>query len=318
MLHRIARILIFFVLLGLAHGAYVHLAKSRYEHERYDRYDKNLVNEYESQENLLRLEHYLFSSTIAPLVLTGTSITGILPTGAFRVPAESLTILGGDRTVLDLLIEQPALPSLILAETNNIMLLDEKHNWTKTANLVQKRHLRQCRTCFRPTVMLLTELTNLFNMVYGIDQDESAPQPPAPVSSSQNAARELGIQKIIGLFQKIPPSDDLNKAVAHFKQRIDQFNKRGTRVVLLEMPMDPRIAAAPHFAHINSAMRAAFPADHYQWITLRPDLFEFVDGMHLTPQSAQHAARMIDQVIASLGLYQQLGLVPAAGGKKDM
>jgi hypothetical protein len=305
MYHRFARILFFFVILGLAHGAYVQLTSSRY--------DKKVVEELSGQSNLFYIEHYLYSSNHSPLLLTGTSMTGCIDTTPFRVPADMLPILGGDVTVLDLLSEQPTLPSLILLETNNIYTFSTDHKFAKTANSFLKRHLKQCQTSFRPTYMFLTELTNFIDMVQGRDQDEIVTEAPAVVTSYQNDLKEQEIQRLIGIFQRIPPSEELNNAVAHIKQRVDQFSKRGTRVVMLELPMDPRLAATPHYAHINSAMRAAFPADQYQWITLQPALFEYIDGLHVARQSARKLGQSIDQAIASLGLYRQLGLVSAKG-----
>ena len=308
---KILRILIVFILFGLVHGAYVQLAHPRYS--RYDRHDKKTVYEFDSQENLLRLEHYLFSPTLAPLVLTGTSMTGSLPTTAFRVPAESLTILGGDRTVLDLLSEQPKLPSLVLAETNNIMSIDKEHDWAKIANLTFKRYLRQLQTCFRPTVMLLTEIINFLDFVQDKKQDEPDSPPTFVVQSYENVGMDAIIQTSVDLFQKIPPSDELNQSVAHVKKRIDELNRRGTLVILLEMPMDPRIAATPHFMHIHRAMHDAFPSDKYPWIAPQPELFEYIDGLHMTSKSALKAARLIDRTIAAMGIYQRLGLSTTSG-----
>ena len=105
--------------------------------------------------------------------------------------------------------------------------------------------------------------------------------------------------------------------VSHAKQCIDQLIKRGTRVILLEIPMDPRIAATPHYSNIRAAMRAEFPEGTYPWISLNPELLEYSDGIHIAPEYQQKAGRLIDEAIASLGFYRELGFdAPEAEGTR--
>lgn len=242
-------------------------------------------------------------------------MTALLPIAAFRVPAENMGMALGTRTVFKMLSEQPTLPSIILVEANVIVMEEEA---LLIKEVKAKMLLKQYQQRFRPTFMLLSEFNNLIDMALPVLEKirgRGQGAPPPPVSLSQDAIDpivEKRVQKEIDNDQAPVSSDYLNKVVAGIKQRIDQFIKRGAYVVLVEMPMDTRVRATPKYVSVLRAMRAAFPVDQYQWITPRLAHVETIDGVHLTPRSAQETAKVIDQTIMSLGLYLKLGLLPAS------
>ncbi len=240
--------------------------------------------------NRLRIEHW-FLDEPATNVIVGTSISGrLLPADFAGTPLASMANLGLDGanpdTGLALVLARPTPPAVVFLEVHRLMmapgpndqqLLDLVHG----PGLAASRLVPLTRANWRPSTILYGWLKSRQKGGAGVAIPEgvtgSPTNGPAPV----------------------PPDPDWVERVS---RRIREVEARGTRVILLRLPVgreNPPTAAAASFAD-EAARRLGLPLmDLFRLSTARGDTVTYTDGLHLTPSSATALAQLL--ATASMG-----------------
>jgi hypothetical protein len=91
---------------------------------------------------------------------------------------------------------------------------------------------------------------------------------------------------------------DMEAGIKVLGQSIDGLRARNVRVVLLQFPMHPELAATPVEALARQHLRERFPTDRYEWLSIpSPESYQTRDGMHATAQSARRLAAVLRQFV---------------------
>jgi hypothetical protein len=91
-------------------------------------------------------------------------------------------------------------------------------------------------------------------------------------------------------------------AVATLATQVARLNQRGVCVLFIRLPIQPQVDATPLERYMAQSVKAAFPADRFDWIEFPdPGTYHTVDGLHLTNPSARRAAEIISDWVAREG-----------------
>ena len=76
-----------------------------------------------------------------------------------------------------------------------------------------------------------------------------------------------------------------DQRIARYRELIGVLERRGTRVVFYDLPVDPEIQALPAYVEWQDEIHAAF-ADH-AWLADAPEGYYLYDGIHFTSGSGE-------------------------------
>ncbi|WP_213741581.1 hypothetical protein [Bradyrhizobium sp. dw_411] len=245
---------------------------------------------------LITLNRYA-REPIPDIVFVGSSLTFRLKEEYFTTPRlRNLALAGGSPlTGLEIVANQPRLPMLILIETNVLAKAPD--------NAVVERYSRRSDAeplFFRPVRAAVAAYENWLH---------------APLTHAQVSA---GLERLL----KEPPSDFDNRiyadrALAQFnvqdstnvtqanvnrlEQLIAAIERRGSRVLLFELPYSQPLEESQLAKNTRAIVHARFPAPD-RWLPIeyaRNDL-RWADGVHLDERSAVILAQSIDRTLPSL------------------
>lgn len=240
--------------------------------------------------NRLRIEHW-FLDEPATHVIVGTSISGrLLPADFAGTSLASMANLGLDGanpdTGLALVQARPHPPAVVFLEVHRLMMAPGPNdqqllNLAQGPGLAASRFVPLTRADWRPSTILYGWLKSRQKGGAGVATTEGV------ADSSTN--RPAG------------PAPD-PAWVERINRRIRDLQARGTRVILLRLPVgreNPAQAEADSFAD-EAARRLSLPLiDLFRLSTARGDTVTYTDGLHLTPSSATALAHLL--ATASMG-----------------
>lgn len=251
--------------------------------------------------NLARAERALLGEGEPSTVLVGSSLGVRIPDDWLPEGWLNLSLGGmGPTTGLALLEAGGLQPRRVVVEINTVDVPLDSALQAEASGpipLVLRRAVRGLRIEYRPVNLLLSGFGALRPGVHqspgpgGLKAAcEALPQTPDAVAADV-VAREVERQL------QAPMPADLDRRVSELKAAVERFGGRGTEVVLLEWPVDPRLVAAPRQVAIREAVRNALPG--LRWVSLAPGEFQTEDGLHLAPLSARRAACVLERVLST-------------------
>lgn len=230
---------------------------------------------------------------IPDVVLVGSSLTFRLKEEYFATPRmRTLELTGGSPiTGLEIVVMQPRLPRLVLVETN---LLSRAAN---TALVERFARDGKAEPMFlRPIRAAVAAYESWLHAPPGhADALLILKQPPSDFDNRIYADRALQ------QWDAVDPTDAVRVNVTRIEQLIAAMERRGTRVLLYELPYSEQLERSRSAQITHEIVHAKFP-DPPRWLNIdfkRSEL-RWADGVHLDERSALIVAQSIDRALSSL------------------
>jgi len=245
---------------------------------------------------LITLNRYA-KEPIPEIVIVGSSLSFRLKENYFaRARMRNLALAGGSPlTGLEIVMNQPRLPRLVLVEANVLS------RSTDTA-LVEK-YSRSGNTdpmFFRPIRTAVAAYENWLHAPLSHTQVSLAlsrllKQPPSDFDNRIYADRALQQSNAED------PTVAVRENVTRIEQLIAAIERRGARVLLYELPYSEQLERSRSAKITREIVHAKF-SDPDRWLRIdftRSDL-RWADGVHLDERSAVIIAQSIDRALSSL------------------
>jgi hypothetical protein len=245
---------------------------------------------------LMALNRYVNEPT-PDVVLVGSSLGYRLNETYFATPGlRNLAIAGGSPvTGLAIVARQERLPKIVLVETN---VLSRPIDTSLVERYAAKGAGEQL--LFRPVRAAVAALELWTHAPPGSAQrmaarDQLLRQPPDNFDNSAYIARVIREQSAEN------PAEAVRDNVRRIAELIAAIERRGSRVLLLEIPYPPEVRQALATHITDDIAHKAFP-DPARWlnISLPQNELRWPDGGHLDERSALVTARAIDAAVAPM------------------
>ncbi|MCA6107650.1 hypothetical protein [Bradyrhizobium cenepequi] len=244
---------------------------------------------------LVTMNRYV-DNPVPDIALVGSSLTVRLGEAYFETPrVRNLALAGGSPvTALEILASQRQLPKLIVVEINILSRAPD-------AELVKRFSSKEGRDALflRP---LRTAIAAYESRVHApVTHAEIAgrlksllEQPPS------NFDNHVYLERAIGQMESEDPSAAAKVNVETIGRLIEVLEKRGARVLLMEMPYAAPIETSLYVRTTREIVHRAFP-DQSRWLPIEVDRSElrWDDGVHLDARSAVLVSRYLDGCFSS-------------------
>jgi hypothetical protein len=245
---------------------------------------------------LITLNRYA-KEPIPDVVLVGSSLTFRLKEEYFATPRlRNLALAGGSPvTGLEIVVNQPRLPKLVLIEANVLSRAPDA--------AVVERYSRSGDAeplFFRPVRTAVAAYENWLHTPLSHAQVSSAldqllKQPPSDFDNRIYADRAL---------QQFNAQDPAAVALANanrIEQLIASIEARGSRALLFELPYSEPLEGSRSAKITREIVHAKFPApDRWLPIEYSRNELRWADGVHLDERSAVIVSQSIDRALPSL------------------
>ena len=231
----------------------------------------------QEQQNRHVIERFLAGGATLPVVYVGSSMAARLAGDVDTRCVYDLALAGESAlTGLRVLVDAPAAPRAVFIEINvperpaNTRLIAQSDGWLAA-------HLRLFATENKPVNLLLSYLSQLRK---------------APLRGVDARLQTIGLDvQRVSYAQTLAPQL-LQRNLKEIEADVRMLQKRGTQVVLFELPVHPSLEDTPRARQIRAAFRATFPdlgfvsADELG----RGEPIRTVDGVHLALDESSHVA----------------------------
>ena len=229
---------------------------------------------------------------VPDIALVGSSMTFRIYEGYFRTPLRNIAIGGGSPlTGLAIIASYPALPRVIIVETNIL-------SRPVDASLVEKfgNHDAAPMPWFKPYRVAISRV--YYWLKYKSERDNIARLPrESPASHDIQAALDEADAEHADPGSAAPMAAN----TATLQRLVTALERRGCRIYFLEFPYPGNIGSSNYAVTARSLARATFP-DRGQWPGINYHLSElrWVDAAHMDERSAIIVAQEIDRFLSRL------------------
>ena len=249
------------------------------------------------QNNFIRLQRYAYqTSSQSNIVLAGSSLTANLPTSEIGSSVSNLGIMGGcTQTSVEAVARKSSKPAILVVEINNT--IDRKID-TQIIDSIYNPFLYSLRLYlpifreeYQPVSVFYPKLMALRNKILQFIRFNNN-----SVNINKNLADTL-ISQFVEQYQK-PVSEKQRKLMqqeAEFlKLQISKLRKKGVRVVLFDIPRDPRLQATLQERQVKALMKEFFPVNQFEWLPEPPPRnWNTYDGVHIVSSDAKYYATFL-------------------------
>jgi hypothetical protein len=245
---------------------------------------------------LITLNRYV-REPIPDVVLVGSSLTFRLKEEYFTTPRlRNLALAGGSPvTGLEIVANQPRLPTVILVEANVLSRSTDAALVAKYSRADNARPL-----FFRPIRIAVATYENRLHAPLNHAQVSSSlrqllNQPPSDFDN------HVYVDRALEQWNADDPTAAIQMNVTRFAQLIPAIERRGARVLFFELPCSAQLEGSRFAKITREIVHTAFP-DPGQWLHIdyaRGEL-RWADGIHLDERSAVIVTQSIDKALSSL------------------
>ncbi|MCT7972272.1 hypothetical protein [Laspinema olomoucense] len=245
------------------------------------------------QINQIKAERYIYSDRNPKVVLLGSSLTSELREKYFNGnPVKNIAISGGSsQTGLKLVTLKPQKPEILLVELNSTLILEPEADiiapiQNPLLNLV-KTWLPIFREEYQPVSILVSYLKN-----------RSGGDPSLALNQVVSEdLRDKLIRKVVERSQNhLSPEvkQQITEQSQLIKQQISEIQKQGVRLILFNVPGEPKVANTLQKQEEHSLIQSLFPPDTFEWLP-EPTTADWTtyDGIHLMGSDAKKFADFI-------------------------
>lgn len=245
--------------------------------------------------SLVTLNRYVREPT-PDIVLVGSSVTWRLKEEYFSLPrVRNLALAGGSPvTGLEIVAGQASLPKVVLIETNILSreadrALTETFSGDARADALLLRPVRTAVAAYETWNHAAPDAVRA-----RAEHDRLLGRPPDTFDNKVylDRAREQ--------MNDGDPTAPARANVVRIRRLIDDLQRRGSRVLLMHVPVAPEIEDTRLVRRTREIVDEAFP-DRALWLPLEPPMGElrWADGVHLDERSALIVVRAIENVLAA-------------------
>jgi hypothetical protein len=249
------------------------------------------------QNNLIRQQRYAYQDySNLNLVLVGSSRTNNLPTSDISSSVINLGMSGGcAQTGIEVVDRKSSKPVILLIEINETITrkVDERVIGSIYNPFLYKLRLYipMLREEYQPVITIYPKVISLVNKLINASGLTKKSKEIKPVVNLDKNLTNTLINKVI-TSHNTPLQDDkrtlLIQEAEYIKLRIIQLRKDGVRVVLFDIPREPRIQATIAEKQTQALMKEVFPANHFEWLPEPPPRdWKTLDGEHLVSSDAK-------------------------------
>ena len=235
------------------------------------------------------LSRYAFERT-PNIAIVGSSMSFRIYEGYFDTPLRNLSIGGGSAaTGLAIISSFRQIPPIILVETNILSRPVDQ-------NLVDAfgTNPSEPYKWFRPA---RAAISWIYYWIKDAPQHETARRllasPAATYDISANVAATIDEYKGRDWQAIMKPN------VEALERLVSDLERRGSRIVFLELPSPPELRANAYVVTANKLARKTF-SNPKQWIEVTDTDLRWVDASHVDERSAALAASQLDNHLARL------------------
>jgi hypothetical protein len=252
------------------------------------------------QTNAIKAERYVYDiNPELKLAIAGSSLANIINPNYIGTNVANLGMAGGStQTGLAIIQHAKVKPSIVLAEINST--IDRKID----ENLVS--------TLFNPFLSFLRITLPIFRQEYrpvsvfvsALKGKESESSLATRQDFQDTPLRQQEIQRLIQENSNLMTEDYaelLQQQIAVIKTQIATLEAAGSRVILFELPGEPKVQETAKYQQIHDFLRSRFPADRYEWLP-EPSRQDWItsDGLHLIrPDAKDYGAFLREHLLQS-------------------
>jgi len=245
-------------------------------------------------------EDYLLRTDRPEVVLVGSSLSAVLPQIALR-PVYNLAMSGGSSlTGIRLLGAVERAPRLVIIESNVLIRPADEELLSELLNPISlwiKRMCQACRTRNQPTTVALSYVSKLRLKPLSDEEQDRLNMTARP---SPDMVRRMSAVQLEG-SRVAADQAAMKNVLDNLSSLIGELERRGIRVMFVELPMDSELISTPYYQSVLSAAKARFPAVRYEWLTFTDGTYQTRDGAHLIyPEARAVAKRIADAAVGQL------------------
>jgi hypothetical protein len=229
------------------------------------------------------LESYFRNYRQCPIVILGSSIAaGLPPEGWERSGVCTITLVGeGSFLGLEVMSRMPAAPQVLFVESN--------FGFRDAPAEQIARFTEPLPRAIRDWLPLTSAQGNWINILwrlqYPIERNLYRPSLPLPEWRAQRKRYADIYLQIYGGPVSEWSRNHLEENLKRTKELVAEFERRGTKVIFYETPLDPEVVTLPVIAFWSEKMHAEFAG--HEWVTDSTDKYYLNDGMHFLSGSGK-------------------------------
>jgi hypothetical protein len=244
------------------------------------------------QENEIRVQEFVYQKGSMDAVILGSSMGARIPVAGSRHRLFNISLAGGTAaTGAEILHRSGLVPKVVFVEASTVILRDVDDSFLDGVFHPVAFPLRKWIPALRESQQPVSRLNQVVKQFFGRGRDRDAEVPPELYEFQvQTSARDFA--------SRSKPADRLGEKIRSLGERLDELHAQGARVVLFELPVDPRLTDLPLAVEVRQAFRERFPAEKYEWLEI-PETrsLETVDGIHLKKASALRMGALLDNAL---------------------
>jgi len=249
------------------------------------------------QKNRILIEDYVDYHEGVPVVIVGTSLSArlypsLLPSGYFNLALAGESIFDG----LEIVKKSTKKPEYILVETNIFYKKPDKDLSEGVFNPMMlwiRKYIPSFREENQPANLLPP-------LIAKAGKGEAV-----NTNSADTAILNTLLKQKVADYQQVPDSVTMTENLKLLKDYIRDFQAKGIKVVLYEIPVNCKLYQTPRYLVPKQKLTAAFPDRYFQWLSM-PDCsaYQYGDGEHLALESS---VKFVDWFVKAL---HQSGVKP--------
>lgn len=253
---------------------------------------------------MIKAERYVYSSTPSEVVLVGSSIAARINPKYVGTHVSNLAMAGiSSQTGLDIVQQVAKKPPLVMIEINDTIQRELDQEFIEHLYHPLFHRLRSYLTIFRQEYQPVSVFIDLLKSRKNqgrTDEEIDSQEMITPELREKIIARHIAAQS--------QPLDEQSRAkiteqAGLIQAQIEQIEQEGVKVLLFDLPGEPRVKNTQQQQQIETLVKELFPPERFAWMPA-PSQKDWVttDGIHLVNSDAKEYASFIQQQLAKLNL----------------
>ena len=276
------------------------------------------------QANIIKSQDFLYNDSLGiETLIVGSSLAARIVTdslsNAYNLALSGQSVFDG----LEIIKKSGKAPKVILVETNMMfksLNMDFISNLFSPLPCISKKCIHALREDQQPLAILGNELSwRVVAPLIKLFENSQINYASSGIPDKENLASMFPIQEAI--FSKMPGPLHYDTLYSILGNRLKELHKRGSKIVLFEMPINYKLQILPLQKERLAAFGRVLKNEiNYCWLAPDTSVYTSTDGIHLDPEEAKKfnmSLRLhVDQLTRSGGaeLAGELVLPPAASG----
>ncbi|NJN27700.1 MAG: hypothetical protein HC819_17900 [Cyclobacteriaceae bacterium] len=250
-----------------------------------------------SQDNLIKVQEYLFAEKQPEIVIVGSSLAAKLDMnqlkGFFNLAFRGRSIYDGFNIIMD----RKGKPNIVLVEYNAILkppsLSIFNDDIFGKIDRVIKSNIPSQRAKYQP-VNLVISMAYMYISESKRHNDNHSIESDSDKSSLIEEDKIRVNENALVMEEEIPDDSVFKSSFTLLKDYVEHLKKQDIQIIFFEMPVNEAICDSEAHRKIRSMVKENFPSDEFFYI--KPDecsKYTTKDRIHLTEESAIRFTRYL-------------------------